>query len=57
MWVDLKPGEDELGEQRADMPHRRRHKKNAARRDSDGVFHFIELPKGKDSFLTKRRGV
>ena len=24
-------------------------KKNAARGDSDGVFHFIELPKGKDS--------
>ena len=25
--------------------------KNAARGDSDGVFHFIELPKGKDSFF------
>ena len=23
--------------------------KNAARGDSDGVFHFIELPKGRDS--------
>ena len=29
----------------------RRHKKNAARGDSDGVFHFIELPKGRDSFF------
>ena len=26
-------------------------KKNAARGDSDGVFHFIELPKGRDSFF------
>ena len=25
------------------------HKKNAARGDSSGAFHFIELPKGKDS--------
>ncbi len=25
--------------------------KNAARGDSDGVFHFIELPKGRDSFF------
>ena len=33
--------------------------KNAARGDSDGVFHFIELPKGKDSFFdeaTRRVG-
>ena len=30
---------------------KRTRQKNAARGDSDGVFHFIELPKGRDSFF------
>ena len=35
----------------AGVKKRTQRKKNAARGDSDGVFHFIELPKGRDSFF------